>query len=106
MRFGFRPRHSLREYLDRYADEHTRLATKITHMIGIPMIVVAIPATIIAPPVGAALFVGGWIFQYVGHYVFEKNKPAFYGDPFYLLVGPVWVVLELAQMLGLREPAY
>jgi uncharacterized membrane protein YGL010W len=105
MRF-FRPRHSLREYLERYAEEHTRLATKVTHIIGIPMIMASIPAVIVAPPVGAALFAGGLIFQYVGHYVFEKNKPAFYGDPFYLLVGPVWVGLELAQMLGLRQPAY
>jgi uncharacterized membrane protein YGL010W len=50
------------------------------------------------------LFVGGWALQYIGHYFFEKNKPAFYGDPYYLLVGPVWVAVEWMQLLGLPVP--
>jgi uncharacterized membrane protein YGL010W len=56
------------------------------------------------PPVAGGLFVGGWALQYIGHYVFEKNKPAFYGDPYYLLVGPVWVAAEWMQLVGLPVP--
>jgi uncharacterized membrane protein YGL010W len=99
-----RPKKTLREYLDQYASEHTRLGTKLTHMVGIPMIVASIPAAPVNPPLGAALFTGGWALQFVGHYVFEKNQPAFFYDPYYLLIGPVWVALEAAQMLHLPVP--
>jgi uncharacterized membrane protein YGL010W len=47
-------------------------------------------------PVGvaAALFVLGWIFQFVGHYVYEKRSPAFYRNLAHLLVGPLWIVAK------------
>lgn len=97
-------RKTLREYLDQYAAEHTQLGTKLTHMIGIPMIVASLPLLPLAPPVGGAMFVGGWVLQFVGHYVFEKQNPSFFNDPFYLLVGPIWVAIEVAQMLGIQIP--
>lgn len=98
------PRHSLGEYLALYEAEHTKFATKLTHMVGIPMIVFSLPAAFVNPPVAAALFVGGWALQFVGHYVFEGNRPAFYGDPYYLLVGPVWVAAEWMKLAGIPVP--
>ncbi len=98
------PRHSLREYMAQYANEHTKLGTKLTHMVGIPMIVASFPAAIVSPPAAAGLFAGGWVLQIVGHSVFEKNKPAFFSDPYYLLVGPVWVAAEWLQLFGLPVP--
>ncbi|HSY22980.1 MAG TPA: Mpo1-like protein, partial [Polyangiaceae bacterium] len=47
---------------------------------------------------------GGWALQYIGHYAFEGNKPAFYGDPYYLLVGPVWVAAEWMALVGIPVP--
>jgi uncharacterized membrane protein YGL010W len=91
--------------MDLYAKEHTKLGTKLTHMVGIPMIVASIPTAFVNPPAAGGLFVGGWALQYIGHYVFEKNKPAFYGDPYYLLVGPVWVAAEWMHLFGLPVPA-
>ncbi|MDP9000654.1 MAG: DUF962 domain-containing protein [Myxococcota bacterium] len=99
-----RPQRTLREYLSQYEKEHTKLGTKLTHMVGIPMIVASIPTAFVNPPVAGGLFVGGWALQYVGHYVFEKNKPAFYGDPYYLLVGPIWVAAEWIRVFGLPLP--
>jgi uncharacterized membrane protein YGL010W len=87
-----------------YAREHTQLGTKLTHMVGIPMILASFPTAVVSPPLGGGLFVGGWALQYVGHYVFEKNNPAFYGDPYYLLVGPVWVAVEWAKLFGVPLP--
>jgi len=52
---------------------------------------------------GVALFVVGWIIQFVGHY-FEGRKPAFVDDLTGLIIGPLFVAAELAFMLGLREP--
>ena len=95
---------SLAEYLDQYASEHTHIGTKITHFFGIPMIVASLPLLPLAPPIGGALFVGGWLLQFIGHYWFEKSNPSFFDDPFYLLVGPIWVAIEMAQMLGIQLP--
>lgn len=40
------------------------------------------------------LFVAGWIFQYIGHYVYEKKSPAFYRNAQHLLVGPLWIAAK------------
>jgi uncharacterized membrane protein YGL010W len=37
------------------------------------------------------LFVVGWVLQYLGHLVFEKNQPAFYRNLKHLLIGPLWI---------------
>jgi len=43
---------------------------------------------------GLALFVLGWVFQYVGHYTYEKKAPAFYRNFAHLLVGPLWILAK------------
>ena len=52
---------------------------------------------------GAGLFVAGWIIQLIGHY-YEGRKPAFIDDVTGLIIGPLFVVAELAFLLGLRKP--
>jgi uncharacterized membrane protein YGL010W len=49
---------------------------------------------------GLGFFVVGWIIQFIGHY-YEGKKPAFADDIVGLLVGPMFVVLELLAPLGL-----
>jgi len=49
---------------------------------------------------GAGLFVAGWIVQLIGHY-YEGRKPALVDDLAGLLVGPMFVTLELLASLGL-----
>ncbi len=48
-----------------------------------------------------AIFMFGWLLQFIGHY-FEGRKPAFVDDITGLLIGPLFVVAELAFKLGLR----
>ena len=50
---------------------------------------------------GLGLFVLGWAFQFVGHH-YEGRKPAFVDDIVGLIIGPLFVVAELAFVLGLR----
>ncbi|NQD93980.1 DUF962 domain-containing protein [Pseudomonas sp. CrR25] len=50
---------------------------------------------------GLALFVIGWIIQFVGHY-YEGRKPAFVDDLMGLMIGPLFVAAEAAFLLGLR----
>jgi uncharacterized membrane protein YGL010W len=47
--------------------------------------------------VAVALFVVGWIFQFVGHYVYEKRSPAFYRNLAHLLVGPLWILAKATR---------
>ena len=49
---------------------------------------------------GVGFFVVGWVIQFIGHY-YEGKKPAFADDIVGLLVGPMFVVLELLAPLGL-----
>ena len=49
------------------------------------------------------LFVGGWIFQLVGHSVFEKRKPAFLDNLIQLLIGPLFLLAETVFALGFRK---
>ena len=49
---------------------------------------------------GLAVFVIGWIIQFVGHY-WEGRKPAFVDDIVGLLVGPMFVVGEVLMAVGL-----
>jgi uncharacterized membrane protein YGL010W len=51
---------------------------------------------------GVGLFVVGWLFQFVGHY-WEGRKPAFVDDLVGLVIGPLFVLAELAFLLGLRR---
>ncbi|MFS0828375.1 Mpo1 family 2-hydroxy fatty acid dioxygenase [Pseudomonas phoenicis] len=51
---------------------------------------------------GIGLFVLGWAIQFVGHY-FEGRKPAFVDDLSGLIIGPLFVVAEVAFMLGWRR---
>jgi uncharacterized membrane protein YGL010W len=48
---------------------------------------------------GVGAFVVGWVIQFIGHY-YEGKKPAFADDIVGLLVGPMFVVLELLAPLG------
>jgi uncharacterized membrane protein YGL010W len=50
------------------------------------------------PPLPAlGLFVFGWILQGVGHWVYERNSPAFLRNFVHLAVGQLWI---LAKALG------
>ncbi|MBU3055741.1 DUF962 domain-containing protein [Pseudomonas indica] len=62
----------------------------------------AVQTTLVWLSGGLALFVVGWIIQFVGHY-YEGRKPAFVDDLVGLIVGPLFVVAELGFLLGLRD---
>lgn len=48
------------------------------------------------------LFFGGWILQFVGHF-FEKQKPAFFSNTMQLLIGPLFVLIELLEAMGIAH---
>jgi uncharacterized membrane protein YGL010W len=50
--------------------------------------------------VNVALFVIGWILQFVGHSVYEKRQPAFLTNTLHLLVGPLWILNDVVHVVG------
>ena len=46
-----------------------------------------------------ALFIIGWILQFVGHSVYEKRQPAFLKNALHLLVGPLWILNDLMPVV-------
>jgi uncharacterized membrane protein YGL010W len=60
--------------------------------------------------INVALFVIGWILQFVGHSVYEKRQPAFMTNGLHLLVGPLWILNDIVRIVkqpasGNRQPA-
>ena len=66
------------------------------------MVVVSLPLFFLSWRWALASFVVGWVFQFIGHAI-EGNRPAFFGNPVYLLVGPWWLVRRAAGAVGTRK---
>ena len=87
--------------IDSYKSKHRHPLNRLSHAIGIPMILVALPVFFFNWRWALAMFGVGWVFQFIGHAI-EGNRPAFFGNPFHLLVGPWWLVRRVAEAVGLR----
>lgn len=49
--------------------------------------------------VDIAFFIIGWIFQFVGHSVYEHRQPAFLKNVLHLLVGPLWILNDVIPVV-------
>jgi hypothetical protein len=87
-------------WVTRYAASHQHPINRACHTIGIPLIVVSLVMLAVSPwiaalwKLAAAVFVTGWIFQFVGHY-FEGKPPEFFHDWRFLVVGLRWWVAKM-----------
>jgi uncharacterized membrane protein YGL010W len=97
MRLGNR---TMEEWVTQYAGSHQHPVNRWCHTIGIPLIAVSVLLFLISPLVSGlwrialGLFVGGWIFQFVGH-AFEGKPPEFFKDWRFLFVGLRWWVAKM-----------
>jgi uncharacterized membrane protein YGL010W len=67
-------------------------------MVGTAVLIDLAARAVNDPRVGAAAFVAGWIFQAIGHAVYEKNSPAFFRNLVHLLVGPAYLVNKVLRI--------
>jgi uncharacterized membrane protein YGL010W len=58
-----------------YRSQHRSLGCKITHLVGIPILVLSVPAFFVSRRLAAQLQGIGWLLQLIGHFVYEHNKP-------------------------------
>ena len=49
--------------------------------------------------VNIVLFILGWIFQFIGHSVYEHRQPAFLTNAMHLLVGPLWILNDVMPVV-------
>lgn len=89
-------------FFENYKAKHQHPLNKLTHSIGIPLIVISLLIFFMNWRLALTMFVAGWILQIVGH-VIEGNRPAFFKNPMYLLVGPWWLLRRLAAAVGLAK---
>jgi hypothetical protein len=89
---------TFREFYPFYLSEHRDPVCRRLHFVGSALVLVMIAAAIMTrnPWWLAAAPVAGYGFAWVGHFFFEKNRPATFTYPFYSLIGD-WVMF--AQML-------
>ena len=83
-------------------------------MLGLAIVVAAIPLLFIAAAIAGSvsvtavfviavtLFVLGWVLLIVGHQVFEGKRPTLLDNPVQMLISPMYMFARLFIALGLR----
>jgi hypothetical protein len=102
---GFR---SFAEFYPFYLSEHRHPTSRALHFTGTWCAVSCLIAAIVTNEfewVLAAL-VCGYAFAWIGHFQFERNRPATFRHPFYSLAGDfrMWWELNLGK-LKFRDPS-
>ena len=86
---------SFEKFYPYYLSEHKTRMNKILHLIGSVTALIFLITTIYFKsykyiPIS---FLLGYIFAWIGHFVFEKNKPATFKHPIYSFIGD-WIMLK------------
>ncbi len=61
---------------------------------GVGLVLIPI-GTLLSTKIHFFLFVLGWVFQFLGHYVFEKKSPAFYKNLQHVVLSPLWILANI-----------
>jgi len=86
-----------------YLNEHRNPLNRLTHLFGIPILIVTGVVGLLSAR--WSLLIGGqivgWALQLLGHRL-EGNRPALLERKISFVMGPLMVLVELAERLGLR----
>lgn len=88
--------------LNDYRRHHSTKGCRITHMIGVPLIALSIPISLFNKRLATSFFVVGWIFQFVGHLLYQRNRPMFMTEmrsPMTILAALAFVSEEWLKLL-------
>lgn len=88
---------SLKEFYPFYLTEHSNTTSRILHFIGTALLFVLMFLGIYLGNYRyfVALPLVGYGFAWVGHFFFEKNKPATFKHPFYSLASDFLLFFDL-----------
>lgn len=83
---------NFREFYPYYLDEHRDVRCRRMHFIGSTLVLLTLVLAVAHTPWWLlAAPVAGYGFAWLGHFLFEKNKPATFKYPLYSLMGD-WVM--------------
>ena len=84
---------TFRDFYPYYLSEHTNFICRTLHFIGTSLVLAALAMALITGNAWwfAAMPLAGYGFAWVGHFFFEKNRPATFTYPLYSFAGD-WVM--------------
>ena len=80
---------SFADFYPYYLAEHRTASCRRLHFVGTCLVIAILLAAALLqnPWLLLAVPVAGYGFAWIGHFVFEKNRPATFSHPFYSLIG-------------------
>jgi hypothetical protein len=90
---------SLKEFYPYYLKEHQHPTSRLLHFIGTGIVIIVLLSAVISsryiyliliPPIGYG-------FAWIGHFYFEKNKPATFKYPFYSLASDFLLFFDILR---------
>jgi hypothetical protein len=97
-RFAFK---SFEEFWPYYVSQHRDPVCRALHVTGTSLAIAMIAASPVQPLLLPAAPVVGYGFSWIGHFVFEKNKPAAFKAPWWSLLGDLRMLrLTLTGKMG------
>ena len=88
---------SLKEFYPFYLTEHSNSISRILHFVGTALVISLIPIAILTNNAQVLILIPfvGYGFAWVGHFFFEKNKPATFKYPGYSLASDFILFFDL-----------
>lgn len=88
---------SFDEFYPYYLEQHKTPANKVMHFIAGTFFIFCATSSLVMEKwlLIPVIILVSYLFAWVGHFVFEKNRPATFGHPFYSLRGEFKMYLEL-----------
>ena len=90
---------SLKEFYPFYLKEHSHSTSRILHFIGTSLVILLLPVSVFFENAWLLLLIPfvGYGFAWVGHFFFEKNKPATFKYPGYSLASDFILFWDLLR---------
>jgi hypothetical protein len=90
---------SLKEFYPYYLSEHQHPTSRLLHFVGTGLVLVVLGLAIALENYSwlAGIPVLGYGFAWVGHFFFEKNRPATFTYPFYSLASDFLLFFDLLR---------
>lgn len=90
---------TLREFYPYYLEEHQNPVSRILHFIGTGLLFVILAIAVISANYSLLILlpIVGYGFAWVGHFFFEKNKPATFQYPLFSLASDFILFFDLLQ---------
>ncbi|MFM6976010.1 MAG: Mpo1-like protein [Sphingobacteriaceae bacterium] len=88
---------SLKEFYPFYLTEHSNATSRRLHFMGTALVLLLLPASLLFHNARLLILIPfvGYGFAWVGHFFFEKNKPATFQYPTYSLASDFLLFFDL-----------